>query len=206
MSFNSSSNQRNPVLLIHGITDTIAKFNVMTAYLRQLGWEVHSINLIPNTGWIGLDQLAQQVADYIEKTFHPSQPIDLIGFSMGGLVTRYYLQRLGGINRVQRYINISAPNNGTLLAYGLPFKGVMQMRPDSQFLQELNNDSVELLEKINCTILWTPFDLMIVPPESSRMPVGKEIILPVLVHAWMVSDKKALEVVADALLEPLKNF
>lgn len=206
MTLDSISSQRNPVLLIHGIYDTIAKFNIMTTYLSQLGWQVYSINLTPNTGWIGLDELAKQVAEYIKKIFPPSQPIDLIGFSMGGIVTRYYLQRLGGINRVQRYINISAPNNGTLIAYGLPFPGIIQMRPNSEFLQELNNDSVELLNKINTTFLWTPFDLMIVPPESSRMPVGKEIILPVFVHAWMVSDKRALKVVADVLSEPVKTI
>lgn len=206
MSFDSKSIQRNPVLLIHGLTDTIEKFNVMTTYLRQLGWEVHSINLIPNTGWIGLDKLAEQVANYIEKKFPSSQPLDLIGFSMGGIVTRYYLQRLGGINRVQRYINISAPNNGTLLAYGLPFPGIIQMRPDSEFLQDLNNDSLELLKNINFTILWTPFDLMIVPPESSRLPVGREIMVPVLVHAWMVSDERTLKIIADILSEPVKKF
>ncbi|ACK71139.1 lipase class 2 [Gloeothece citriformis PCC 7424] len=206
MSVSSSINQRNPVLLIHGISDTVAKFNAMKRHLNQLGWEVHSINLTPNTGWIGLDILAKQIAEYIETTFMSSQSIDLIGFSMGGLVTRYYLQRLGGIHRVQRYISISAPNYGTWMAYGLPLPGIIQMRPHSEFLQDLNDHSVNLLEKINFTTIWTPYDLMILPPQSSRMCVGQEIIVPVLVHAWMVTDTRVLKVVADLLLEPVKSY
>lgn len=201
---NHTNNSRNPVLLIHGIYDTTAKFDTMSAHLTQLGWEVHTFNLIPNNGSERLDKLATQVSNYIDNNFAPSQPIDLLGFSMGGVITRYYLQRLGGVNRVQRYITISAPNNGTLMAYTLPLAGINQMCPNSSFLEDLNQDCATILDKINCTIIWTPFDLMIIPPQSSKMPIGKEFTIPVLVHAWMVSDSRTLELVTNALLEPLK--
>ncbi|NEP13081.1 MAG: alpha/beta fold hydrolase [Symploca sp. SIO2C1] len=193
---------RNPVLLIHGITDTKAVFRKMSTYLEGLGWSVHSLNLIPNNATVGLDQLAQQVADYIAKHFDPKQPLDLVGFSMGGLVSRYYIQRLGGIERVQRYVNISAPNNGTLTAYLLSRLGCVQMRPESEFLQDINRDS-QMLESLKFTRLWTPFDLMIVPATSSQMPVGKEVKIPVLIHAWMLKDQRCLKAVAAALSEPI---
>ena len=35
-----SLNKPNPVLLIHGIFDTIRIFNKMSRYLKKLGWEV----------------------------------------------------------------------------------------------------------------------------------------------------------------------
>lgn len=195
---------KNPVLLIHGIYDTISKFNSMYAYLTQRGWDVHRINLTPNIGSARLDYLATQVADYVENAFHPSQAIDLVGFSMGGLVTRYYLQRLGGIKRVERYISISAPNNGTLLAYGLPLSGIAQMRPNSRFLRDLNRDARKVLSTINFTLFWTPYDLMIVPAISSIMGIGREIQLPVLVHAWMVQDMRTLKGIERALSEPVR--
>jgi len=196
-----SLSDRNPVLLIHGITDTKAVFSKMSAYLTRLGWSVHSFNLIPNNGTLGLDQLAQQVADYITKHFDPEQPLDLVGFSMGGIVSRYYIQRLGGIERVHRYVSISAPNNGTWTAYLLPRIGCVQMRPESEFLQDLNRDC-HMLERLNFTRLWTPFDLMIVPASSSQMPVGKEVEIPVFVHAWMLTDQRCLKAVAAELSEP----
>lgn len=195
----------NPVLLIHGIFDTTAVFEHMSGYLTERDWEVHSLNLVPNFGTVGLEKLAHRVADYIANTFGTEQSIDLIGFSMGGIVTRYYLQRLGGIKRVERYISISAPNHGTLMAYTLPFPGVVQMRPNSELLQDLNGDGAKLLSRINFTVMWTPWDLMIIPPSSSRMSVGKEVKLPVLVHKWMLSDKKSKETVARVLAEPVKQ-
>jgi len=194
--------ERNPVLLIHGISDTIAVFRRMSAYLSGLGWSVYHFDLIPNNGDLCLDKLAKQVADYVAKTFDPKQPIDVIGFSMGGMVSRYYIQRLGGIDRVQRFISISAPNNGTLTGYLSHRPGCVQMRPDSEFLRDLNRDAA-MLERLNFTVIWTPFDLMIVPPNSSQMPVGKEVTVPVRLHSWMLADERCLKAVAAALSEPI---
>jgi triacylglycerol lipase len=171
----------------------------MSAYLTNLGWSVvHGLNLTPNDGNSRLETLAEQVADYIERNFPAGQPLDLVGFSMGGIVTRYYLQRLGGLKRVQRYISISAPNNGTLMAYTLQRPGIVQMRPKSSLLEDLNRD-VEALKQLQVTVLWTPFDLLILPARSSQMGVGQEIQLPVPLHAWMVSDSRTLATVAQQL-------
>lgn len=197
----SPSENRNPVLLVHGINDTVAKFKTMTAYLTTQGWSVHSLNLSPNNGWAPLEFLAQQVADYVGDHFAPDQKIDLVGFSMGGLVTRYYLQRLGGHEKVQRYISISAPNHGTVLGFGWPLKGILQMCPGSQFLEDLNRDYFQFLNKLQVTVIWTPFDLMIIPAQSSQLGIGKEVKLSVLIHALMVSDRRTLEVVRNALLD-----
>ena len=197
--------EHNPVLLVHGIYDTVAKFKELSAYLEQLGWSVHSINLKPNDGSAPLNDLAKQVADYVDRTFESGQSIDLLGFSMGGLVTRYYLQRLGGVERVKRYITISAPNNGTLTAYSLSLKGIIQMRMNSHFLQDLNRDHDEYLSQIQVTNLWTPYDLMILPAHSSKMGIGQEISVPVVVHGWMVSDRRVMKMVASALSDNLES-
>lgn len=175
----------------------------MSTYLTQQGWSVHSFNLTPNNASLGLDQLAIQVANYVDKTFAPEQPIDLVGLSMGGLVTRYYVQRLGGIDRVQRFITIAAPHQGTRMAYLLPRIGCIQMRPGSAFLKDLNQDA-SMLERLNFTSLWTPWDFIIVPACSSQMPVGQEVKVPVFAHAFMARHSHCLQAVKSALWEPLK--
>ncbi|HEY9666344.1 MAG TPA: alpha/beta fold hydrolase, partial [Coleofasciculaceae cyanobacterium] len=157
----------------------------------------------PNNGDCCLGQLAAQVADYVDKTFDPSQPIDIVGFSMGGIVSRYYIQRLGGIERVKRFISISAPNYGTLAGYLSWRLGCVQMRPDSEFLRDLNRDAVAILERLNFTVIWTPYDLIIVPPNSSQMPVGNEVIIPIGLHSWMLTDERCLKAVVTALSEPI---
>ena len=123
---------------------------------------------------------------------------------MGGIVSRYYVQRLGGIERVQRFITISSPHQGTTVAHLSQLPGCRQMRPSSFLIQDLNQD-VEMLEQLNFTSIWTPFDLMIVPAKSSRLPVGREVVLPVAAHAWMLKDSRCIQAVVAALSEPLKH-
>ena len=197
-----ATKQQNPVLLVHGINDTGAVFDHMAVYLRQRGLSVYTVDLVPNNGSEVLNKLAQQVANYIAATFEPEQPLDLVGFSMGGLVSRYYIQRLGGIERVQRFITISSPHKGTVIAYGSWLPGCMQMRPHSPFIEDLNSD-VQMLKKLNFTSIWTPYDLMIIPAESSQIGIGKEITLPVGLHPLMLTDSRSLAIVAKALTEPV---
>lgn len=175
----------------------------MSAYLTKHGWSVHTLDLKPNNATVSLDQLATQVADYIDKTFSSKQPIDLVGLSMGGLVTRYYLQRLGGIERVQRFISISAPNHGTWLAHLSTRPGCVQMRPGSKFLEDLNRDT-SILKKLNFTYIWTPWDFVIVPAGSSQMPVGREVKVRVFAHAWVVRSPQTMQVLASALSEQIE--
>lgn len=201
----SDAVSRNPVLLIHGIDDTNSIFNQMTPVLSQLGWEVHSLDLSPNCGAAGLEVLAEQVSSYIDQTFPSGQPIDLVGFSMGGIVSRYYVQRLGGLDRVQRFVTLSSPHLGTWAAYSRWNVGCGQMRPSSPFLMDLNQN-VMALNQINFTSIWTPFDLIIIPANSSHLPVGKSIRVPVGGHAWMVTDPRSILTVAGALSEPLRSI
>lgn len=201
----NSATKCNPVLLVHGINDTATVFCKMSPQLAKKGWQVHDIDLTPNNCDRPLDFLAQQIANYIEKIFPPKQPIDIVGFSMGGIVSRYYIQRLGGIERVQRFVTVSSPHRGTVLAYLVDRPGTIQMRPDSQFLADLNRDFA-MLERINFTSIWTPFDLMIVPPTSSQLVVGKDVQVPVAFHAWMITDPKAIAAVVAALSEPIRQY
>jgi triacylglycerol lipase len=197
----STSSPRNPVLLIHGIDDTFAVFNKMSAYLNTLGWSVHTLDLIPSNGDVGLDKLALQIRDYADRTFPANQPFDLVAFSMGGIVSRYYVQRLGGINRIQRFVTIATPHHGTLTAHFRPNIGAEQMKPGGAFLERLNQD-VAMLNKISFTSIWTPLDLMIFPANSSHMPFGREVKINVAAHPWMLTDPRSMKAVAEALSVP----
>jgi triacylglycerol lipase len=206
MRFRQSSDRstRNPLLLIHGITDTGYKMRKIANHLDNLGWQVYTIDLTPNNGEARLEILAGQVADLVSRTFSSHQHIDIIAFSMGGLVARYYIQRLGGIDRVQRLITLSSPHRGTLAAYFSARPGCVQMRPHSKFIQDLASD-VGILNRLKFTSIWTPFDLIILPPSSSQIGIGTEIMFPVAAHPLMVFDRRCLESIADALSQPVKS-
>jgi triacylglycerol lipase len=193
---------RNPVVLIHGLWDTTAIFKQLTPCLEQQGWQVYSLNLTPPDGALPLDQLAEQLAAYIEHTFGPNQPVDLVGFSMGGIIGRYYLQRLGGLARVQRFVTISSPHKGTISAFFSRMPGCMQMRIGSAFLNDLNRD-LHQLAAVQFTSTWTPFDVMILPAWSSVLPIGRIQWLPIGLHKWMIYDRRSLRLVVEALAEPM---
>jgi triacylglycerol lipase len=190
----------NPVLLVHGIGDTEAVFDRMADWLRRHDHEVHTLNLRPNNGDAPLDQLAQQLAAFAASRFDKAPTFDMVAFSMGGLVARYYLQRLGGIDRVHRFIAISAPHRGTWTAFLRNNPGARQMRPGSAFLTDLNRD-VELLGRIRTTTIWTPLDLMIVPATSSAGCPGPSLRVNVPIHPLMLRDRRVLKLVHRILTE-----
>ncbi len=111
--------------------------------------------------------------------------------------SRYYIQRLGGIQRVRNFVTIAAPHRGTWTAF-LAKPAARNMRPGSSFLRDLNRD-VEMLNSISFTSIWTPFDLMIVPASSARVHAGRSICVRTLVHPLLVHDPQVLRLVLKIL-------
>ncbi|MBN1542236.1 lipase [candidate division KSB1 bacterium] len=185
-------------VLVHGIFDTPAIFARLSHVLRRQGWICLAVRLRPNTGRVGLDRLAVQLKSDIDRCIPCEQPIDLIAFSMGGLVARYYLQRLGGLHRIRRLITVSAPHQGSRLAYLLPNRGGRQMRPHSAFLADLNRDA-DCLKAVDPISLWSPWDLSILPAKSSILKVGRSIKVGVPLHVLMLWSRSSIESIVQVL-------
>lgn len=187
-----------PILLVHGIFDDATVFKHLVDFLRDNGWTPHAISLKPSNGDLPLNKLAEQIADYEATHLPQDKRFILIGFSMGGVVCRYYLQRLGGLQRVRKFISIASPHRGSLLAYFNFKPGGRQLRPNSDFLLDLNRDA-HVLNNVEHVSIWTPFDLMILPYTSSVIDHGENKRVPVLVHAWMLSDERCFNEVKSIL-------
>ncbi len=162
---------------------------------------IDRIDLSPNSGAAPLQELAKQVLERAEqvRSQAAAERIDLVGFSMGGLVSRYFIQRLGGSNLVRRFVSISAPHRGTLTAFGLGHAGVRDMRPGSALLRELDGaDSAWGAVEVHS--LWTPFDLMIVPATSSLLRDARSNqAFPVPLHRYMLTDARVVARVVELL-------
>ena len=197
-----------PVLLVHGIDDTEAIFEKMKQRLRSAGVpRVYSLDMVPNNGDRSLRELAVQVEAKVAAIRHETGAgrIDLVAYSMGAMVSRYYLQKLGGVSSVRRFVTLAAPHHGTVSAYFRWNPGAEDMRPYSPFLAELA-ETAHVLEAIEVHSLWTPFDLMILPSISSRLPGAEERILPVLAHPLMVTDDRACKTVCQVLAMPVSEI
>jgi triacylglycerol lipase len=128
------------VLLVHGIWNTGKDFASLRRALEAAGAAaVEAVDLDPNSGAASIEALARQVAEAADRLRQRSAEdrVDVVGFSMGALVTRYWIQRLGGAERVRRFISIAGPQQGTWLAHLSPLSGVREMRPGSATLRSL---------------------------------------------------------------------
>ncbi len=186
-----------PVVVVHGIYNNGDSMGRIVRALQADGREAFAPSLTPSSGRAPLEALSLQLADYIEANVQ-RRPFDLVGFSMGGLITRHYLQRRGGIKNVRRYITLAAPHHGTQMAWLNFGAGTHQMHRNSEFVQDLNSDA-DVLRQIPFTSFWTWTDLMIVPASSSVMPQATNIRLSGLGHASFLLEKRFIDHIVQAL-------
>jgi triacylglycerol lipase len=191
---------RSPVVLVHGLKDSAKKMARLARYLDSEGWRTHSCDLVPSWGQVGLEVLARQLRAFVADRLPADEPFNLVGFSMGGLVGRYYLQRLDGLARVRRFVTIATPHRGSLLAYAFGNPGFRQMRPESEFLKDLDRD-VDRLAAAGFTCLWTPLDLVVLPANSSVVPTARCRKIWCIGHPFMVWQRHCHRAVAQALEE-----
>jgi triacylglycerol lipase len=187
-----------PVVLVPGIWDTSSVFDRMAVRLEEAGWRAFAITLKPNNGSVPLEQSADELRRFIDERLGTTQSLNIVAFSMGGLVARYYAQRLGGLARIAHFVTISSPHHGTGTAYLESVPGVQEMRPGSPFLRDLDRDA-DRLARIPFTSIWSPLDIVITPAASSRMPFGRDEQIPVLLHPLMPTDERVMAAVIRAL-------
>ncbi|AGC43558.1 lipase class 2 [Myxococcus stipitatus DSM 14675] len=196
--------QRAPVLFVHGLGDDASAFDALRQRLEQEGWpHLHALSLAPSDGSESLSVLARQVAHEAQalRARTGARRVDVVAFSMGALVTRYWVQLLGGRLMVRRFISISGPHGGSALAFLARGKGITQMRPGSRLLRALQQDT-HPWGNTEVHSFWSPWDLMIVPASSSRLPGACERVFPVLFHPWMLTDGRVHDAVVEVLGSP----
>jgi len=192
---------RLPVLLVHGIDDDARTLAPLAEGLARAGFQdVRIVELKPNDGAAPISVLAGQVAEAAgslrARTGHAR--VDVVAFSMGALVSRYYLQRLEGRSHVRRFVSISGPHAGTLTGWLRANPGARDMRPGSELLRGLAADEAPFGD-VQVFSLWTPLDLMIIPARSSRLAGARERTIPVVLHPLMLRDGRVLRAVEEAL-------
>ncbi|MFM1800459.1 MAG: hypothetical protein RLZZ117_2737 [Cyanobacteriota bacterium] len=192
-----------PLVLVHGLWDTPALF---TSLRRAIGEhrEVFVPHLPHGLGVVPLEALAADLGRGIEARFGREQPLDVMGFSMGGVISRTWIQLQGGGDRVRRFTSVASPQQGTWTA--LPWPGrwlasVGDMKVGSPLLKRLSA-TAGLLEGIECCSLYCLADLMVMPGWTAVLPVGRrEVLRPLtLQHHELMAHPRSVDQVARELL------
>jgi triacylglycerol lipase len=165
-----------PILLVHGFLATPRVVGWLGGRLGRLGYCPHRVDLGGLFGRFNarpVEELADVVADRVEELAreHRCERIDLIGHSEGGLIGRYYVQKLDGARRVRHLVTLGTPHRGTRWAYSghlvrrvLP--SLRQMAPGSPLLRDLADDSFP--GSVRLTSIYSQRD-SICPPLSCQL-------------------------------------
>ncbi|MEU1294021.1 alpha/beta fold hydrolase [Streptomyces sp. NPDC005840] len=158
-----------PVVLLHGFIDNRSVFVLLRRSLARHGRrQLTSLNYSPLTCDIrtAAELLGRHIEEICARTGSPR--VDVVGHSLGGLIARYYAQRLGGDRRVRTLVTLGTPHSGTRvapLANAHPI--VRQMRPGSDLLTELAAPAPGCRTRF--VGFWSDLDHLMDPPETARV-------------------------------------
>ena len=166
------------MLLVHGFLVTPRVLSTLAGRLHRWGYCTHGVNLGGVFGRFNarpVEQLARIVAERVEQLVrdHGCERIDLVGHSEGGLIGRYYVQRLNGARRVSHLVTLGTPHRGTPWAYsgylfGRVVPSLRQMAPGSPLLRDLGDHSFP--PSVRLTSIYSQRDPFC-PPSSCRLEV-----------------------------------
>lgn len=162
--------QPRTVLLITGVTIKAKFFNPIVARLKRDGfrpvvWEPPA--LLSGS----LFQAAQDLSDVVDRVRAESgqDKIDVLAECTGGLITRYYIQSMGGDQYVSRLVTFVSPENGVpilrLVAPIVGWPALYDLTPGSDFLKAVH--SVSLPPNVPVTSIYTCTDEYIQPYQTS---------------------------------------
>lgn len=193
-----------PLVLVHGLWDTPRLFRRLEEELQGRRQPLLVPHLPHGLGQRPLLELATQLGRLVNQRFGPDQPVDLLGFSMGGVVGRSWIQLAGGSGRVRRLISVGSPQRGSLVAAPWPGRwlaSIADMRPGSPLLRQLNGD-LSALADVDCCSFWCLADTLVIPSWSGVLPLGRRQRLPVWHHKQLISSPAALGPIVAELLRP----
>ena len=193
---------KRPIILIHGLWNTSAIFNNLLKRLDYYDVEYYAPTLEHYFGRISIIDLAESLDELITKKYGNEREIDILGFSMGGIIARYWINKFNGYLKTNRFISIGSPHRGTLTAQLVPknlFKGISEMKIGSFLLKELSEYDY-LLKKIECISFYTKWDLMVFPGWRANLPVGRKYSLNIYKHKNLVRNPIAIDEIVNSII------
>jgi len=191
-----------PLVLVHGLFDTPRMFTSLRRRLEGRRSPLLAPHLPHALGSVPLEDLAALLGQRIEAAFGPDQPVDLFGFSMGGVIGRIWIQLGGGHRRTRRFLSVASPQQGSLAALPWPrwpLAGIDDMKPGSALLRRLARD-LEPLRQVECHSFYCRTDLTVVPGWRAVLPLGSRQPLPGLIHGRILAEPACLDLLTAELL------
>lgn len=190
-----------PIVLVHGVVDNRSAFAVLRRALRRRGFgRVATVNYSPLTAdvRVAAARLGRQVERICAQTGY--EKVHLVGHSLGGVIARYYVQRLGGDARVDTLVTIGSPHRGTVLARLFPLLVTRQLLPGSSLIADL---AAPTRCRTPIVSIWSDRDEVVIPNRSAELRHDDLDVTNVRVsgvgHLSLLVDHRAVHAVITAL-------
>jgi triacylglycerol lipase len=194
-----------PIILLHGYFHNRSAFVVMKRSLRKFGFR--SVDTM-NYNVIGHDvqELAHQLAKHVDEVLECTEAthVHLIGHSLGGLVARYYIQKLGGHEKVHTCITLGTPHRGTHAAWVSRGKTARQLRPGSLLLRQLARSSRAM--PVRFISFYSNLDSLVLPAVNAKITEpalrARNVLVKDLGHLSLLISRPIIRSIAEALANP----
>ena len=195
------SNSR-PIVLIHGLWNTSDIFKYLATKLDKVLIEYYAPTLKHDFGMVSIVELTKLLNELIIKKYGSKKEIDILGFSMGGIIGSYWLKYFDGNKRIKKFISVGSPHKGTLTAQivpSFPLKGISEMKINSKLLKDLYASN-DFLENVNCISFFTNWDLMVFPGWKAYLPKGNKYSLNIFKHKNLMKNEYAINEIVKKII------
>jgi pimeloyl-ACP methyl ester carboxylesterase len=159
------------VVLVHGFMATGGVFRPMRARLeREAQARVATFTHAPGAG---IKRIAKQLAALVDRIPRGTR-VHVVGHSMGGVVARWYVQTMGGHERVVRTISLASPFGGADLCRKLPLLVGADLHASSEVLRILRQTAQ--VGDVPHTSIVAGDDRMVVGREAATFPCGGDVV------------------------------
>jgi pimeloyl-ACP methyl ester carboxylesterase len=195
----SAAIERFPVLYVPGYGAPPFHSRYLRSRIAVEGFDVAEVSLpLLQTG--DVRKSAATLAEEVQRCRYEfdATKVNIIGHSLGGIITRYYLQKLGGWKYVNKAVYLATPHRGVYWAvFGWMTKAGRQIMPTSKLIKEMNSDPSRC-RRIKCLSIISNFDEMIIPRESGILDCGYNKLVNWPVGHWgLVFSNKAIAWIVD---------
>ena len=194
----ASSMAQDPILFVHGYTESASVWNTMIGRFEKDGYAKSSLSAYSyNTSQsnkIDAEEVKSRVETLLKNT--GATKVDIIAHSMGSLNSRWYIKFLGGESKVDDWVSLGGPNHGTEFANFCGSTSCVEMRIGSKFLGELNAGD-ETPGTVNYGTWWSPCDEFINPDESVILSGATNTKTACMSHLSLVSDETVYKQVRE---------